>query len=251
MMLLALLLCLCLVIHSPRLHTLRTLQVATHESPTSPRSIRYRLRARKASVAEVLAASNRLIALQYAGQQGAAMWHLALVGSVAAPEESPAHGGSRLVSKNFFASAAMNAQRAQLLGRSVGTTILRSAQELETKDPRREALIEWGSTISLSETTGMPLVPVLVRFNQHLESLLALESSRAVALAGPKATARVLTWLPLLGLVVASAMGIDIVGVFVQTTSGALALALGSLLFGGAFIWMHHLVKQASRGGIR
>ena len=61
----------------------------------------------------------------------------------------------------------------------------------------------WGelaACFDAAEASGCPLADVLARFAAHLETADDAEAARRTALAGPRATVRLLTWLPLSGL---------------------------------------------------
>ncbi|MCC2315450.1 type II secretion system F family protein [Cellulomonas xiejunii] len=93
--------------------------------------------------------------------------------------------------------------------------------------------------------TGAPLADVL----EHLAEAVAADAEQAgdleAALAGPRATARVLTSLPVLGLLVGSAMGARPWQVL---TDGGLGSALGvtgiALVVAGR-VWVGALLRRA------
>ncbi|MDM7832288.1 type II secretion system F family protein [Cellulomonas edaphi] len=96
---------------------------------------------------------------------------------------------------------------------------------------------------------GAPLADVL---EQVAESVAADEEAAAelrAALAGPRATARVLGWLPVLGLVVATLLGarpwVAVLGGGLGTAAALLGVAL--LLVGR--LWTRVLLARAGWGG--
>ncbi|WP_418606655.1 hypothetical protein [Georgenia sp. SUBG003] len=72
----------------------------------------------------------------------------------------------------------------------------------------------------LTHELGAPLAEVLQRCAEGLTEAGHARAARAVALAGPRATARLLGWLPLLGLVLGAGIGADPVGVLCRTDDG-------------------------------
>ena len=73
----------------------------------------------------------------------------------------------------------------------------------------------WGelaACFDTAEASGCPLADVLARFAAHLEAEDDAEAARQTALAGPRATVRLLTWLPLSGLGLGLLLGVDPVG---------------------------------------
>ena len=110
-------------------------------------------------------------------------------------------------------------------------------------DPRFAAL---AATLTLVQATGAPAAPTLARLAQAAaeedEARLAVRS----ALAAPRATARVLTALPLIGLALGQAMGADPVRVLLTTGPGRIAAVVGVLGAVLAALWSRRLVRAAT-----
>lgn len=102
------------------------------------------------------------------------------------------------------------------------------------------------ATLALVHTTGAPAAPTLARLAQAAaqedEARLAVRS----ALAAPRATARVLTALPLIGLGLGQAMGADPVQVLLGTGPGRLAAVVGVMCAVLGVVWTRHLVRRAT-----
>ncbi len=85
----------------------------------------------------------------------------------------------------------------------------------------------------LAEETGAPLAPVLERIASSLQALARLSERRAVLLAGPRATIRLVSALPLLAIGLAWLLGFDPLPILfsfaglLMTVFGGLLLALG------------------------
>lgn len=107
----------------------------------------------------------------------------------------------------------------------------------------------WGelaACIDIAEASGCPLADVLTRLAAQLEAEDDAEAARQTALAGPKATVTLLTWLPLLGLGLGVALGVDPLAVLLGTPIGVAALAGGAALTVAGRIWSARLVRAAA-----
>lgn len=92
---------------------------------------------------------------------------------------------------------------------------------------------------------GAPLAATLARLG---EVLVATDDARrevAIALAGPRATSRVVLALPVLGLLGGAVLGVDTVGVLATTPPGWFCLVTGGGLLFVARRWMRRLVARA------
>lgn len=103
----------------------------------------------------------------------------------------------------------------------------------------------------IAEASGCPLADVLTRFAAQLEVEDDADAARQTALAGPKATVSLLTWLPVLGLGLGTALGVDPLAVLLGTPLGLAALAAGTGLTVAGRIWSAKLVATAAAAGLR
>ena len=100
-------------------------------------------------------------------------------------------------------------------------------------------------SLRMSESAGAPLATSLERAAEHAEERIDALLGRQSALAAPRATGRILSWLPLLGLGLGMLMGSDPVGVLTGSVLGALTGLLGlGLAFAGRR-WTASLVHRA------
>jgi tight adherence protein B len=130
---------------------------------------------------------------------------------------------------------------------STGKTIGNGTGGTGTGGDGRERRV-WGelaACFDIAEASGCPLADVLTRFAAQLEAEDDAEAARQTALAGPKATARLLTWLPLLGLGLGTLLGVDPVKILLQTPFGMAALAAGVVLTAAGRVWSSQLVRAA------
>lgn len=116
---------------------------------------------------------------------------------------------------------------------------------------RRDALIwaDLAACFDIAEASGCPLADVLTRFAAQLEVEDDADAARQTALAGPKATVALLTWLPVLGLGLGAALGVDPLAVLLGTPLGLAALTAGTLLTVAGRIWSSKLVAAAAAVG--
>lgn len=139
---------------------------------------------------------------------------------------------------------------ARSLGRPVGNDGIPALEDLAGEGTRSQA----AAVIAAGRLAGMlgaPLAQVLERVAGGLVTAAEEDDERRAALAGPRATARVLTGLPVLGVVLGTAVGADPVGVLLSGGVGSAALLAGvALLLVGRW-WIARLVLAATRAGQR
>lgn len=115
----------------------------------------------------------------------------------------------------------------------------------------RERLHDLQLSLRMSESAGAPLATSLERAAEHAEERIDALLGRQSALAAPRATGRILSWLPLLGLGLGVLMGSDPVGVLTGSILGALTGMLGlGLAFAGRR-WTAALVHRAEMESTR
>ena len=107
------------------------------------------------------------------------------------------------------------------------------------------AWFQLAACFDVAEATGSPLAELLTRFAAQLEAEDDAEAARQTALAGPRATVRLLTGLPFLGLGLGLAMGVDPVHLLLGSPWGAAALTAGLALTTAGRIWSARLVRAA------
>lgn len=139
------------------------------------------------------------------------------------------------------------ARAASMIGTSVAEAIRTSSvKDLKGGNPvERRIWGELAACLDVAEASGCPLADVLTRFAVQLEAEDDAGDARQTALAGPKATVRLLTWLPVFGLGLGMMLGTDPVGVLLANGVGLAALATGGVLTVAGRIWSSHLVHAA------
>lgn len=103
---------------------------------------------------------------------------------------------------------------------------------------RRVAAI-WG----VAEASGAPLVDALRRLAAGLEGMArAVEEEHGVA-AGPRSTARLLQWLPVVGVALGALVGADVLGVLFTTPFGWGCLVAGGALAAAGARWQRRMLR--------
>lgn len=165
------------------------------------------------------------------------------------PPRGPALGPASLASL----AAARAAARC---GAPVGEAIRRAAAGgLTGRGPARGvgsgareqgAWLQLAACFDVAEASGCALADVLTRFAAQLDAADDAEAARETALAGPRATVRLLSWLPVLGLGVGTLLGVDPLKILLGTSEGLAALAAGAFLTTAGRIWSNRLVRSAA-----
>lgn len=173
--------------------------------------------------------------------------------SVAAPPSGAAMPGRTAALAPGSVRLLAAARAAALRGSPVGAAIRsaaasgRLAGTAEAGAAAREGRVwfQLAACFDVAEATGCPLAEVLTRFAAQLEAEDDAEAARQTALAGPRATVRLLTWLPFLGLGLGMLLGVDPLDVLLGTSWGGAALAAGLALTAAGRIWSARLVRAA------
>lgn len=95
--------------------------------------------------------------------------------------------------------------------------------------------------------SGAPVAEVLERLAATIEAEHDAAALRETALAGPRATVRLLNWLPFMGLGLGMVMGVDPVSVLLGSPSGWLLLAAGLGFVVAGRAWSSALIAAAAR----
>ncbi|WP_343035680.1 hypothetical protein [Isoptericola sediminis] len=114
-------------------------------------------------------------------------------------------------------------------------------------DPRQAAAVIAGAR--LSREVGAPLGQVLESVADALVAEAEAAEERDAALAGPQTTARVLVWLPALGVLLGGVLGADPVGSATDGGFGTAAVVAGGIALAVGRWWTARLVRAARRAG--
>lgn len=108
---------------------------------------------------------------------------------------------------------------------------------------------EVDGVLAVAARTGSPVVPALRALAGALRDRAAAERAVRTALAGPRASARVVLALPAFGVLLGSAWGVDTVGVLTRTPLGWSCVVVAALLVAVAVRWSRHLLAAAADTG--
>ena len=100
----------------------------------------------------------------------------------------------------------------------------------------------------LAERTGCSLGGPVQRLRDADRGEAAVRRELAAQLAGPRATARLLAGLPVVGVALGAGLGADPLGFLLGTSAGAACLAVGGLLVALGLLWTRALVRSVDPG---
>ncbi|MDR6691585.1 tight adherence protein B [Microbacterium sp. 1154] len=112
----------------------------------------------------------------------------------------------------------------------------------------QEAGDAWGGLAaiwSVAVAAGAPLSDALRSVVGAMRETAEVTADVRVALAEPAATARLLGWLPLVGVPLGGLLGFDPIGTLLGDPLGQGCLVLGLILMTTAYIWMRRLSRTA------
>ena len=109
---------------------------------------------------------------------------------------------------------------------------------------RGEPAQVFAALVLVADQSGTPLHSALWALAHSLRDRVATEADIRAVTTAPRQTAWLLMALPPLGLVVAWAVGIDVVEFLVNTALGRASALIGAVLIGLAWMWMRRLVSQ-------
>jgi tight adherence protein B len=122
-----------------------------------------------------------------------------------------------------------------------------SAGRAASDDGMTGALDRLSAAMALSARTGCSLAAVVAAVEDDLRARQRRRRELLVATAGPRASARLLAGLPLLGLAMGSGVGADPWHVLTRTGTGQVLLAAGVLLEVAGIAWTGRLVRGIGR----
>jgi tight adherence protein B len=207
-------------------------------------------RGRKDAVVSFTVVVQQLAALLKGGRTPSRLWdELWLVYAGPGGVEQDA-GRARLSrgSAAVLAAARGAALRGSPVAEAIRLAIPSSGHPAGSREPRVWA--ELAACFDIAEASGCPLADVLTRFAAQLEVEDDAEAARQTALAGPRATVTLLTWLPLLGLGLGICLGVDPVAMLIGTPLGVAALVSGIVLTVAGRIWSSRLVHAAAGAAV-
>ncbi len=114
--------------------------------------------------------------------------------------------------------------------------------------PGAEALADLAVAWRVVEATGGPLAAAVDRLAATARAETAARRELAAQLAGPRATAVLLSLLPVAGVLLGSALGADPLGFLLGTGAGRGCLLAGTVLVAAGTAWTEALAGRAEHG---
>lgn len=105
-----------------------------------------------------------------------------------------------------------------------------------------------GACWSLARLSGAPLGPALHALSEALLDAEATRREIRAAMAGPRATMRLIAVLPLIAVLGGGIGGLDHQSVLFTTSGGIAVLVVALVMMAGAWWWLRLLAKGASPG---
>jgi tight adherence protein B len=128
-------------------------------------------------------------------------------------------------------------------GEPIGTAIVAvSETTIRSEAPAWRAL---AAAWIVATDAGAPLAATLAEFATTLRALAQNERDLRTALAAPAATARLVSVLPVIGVLFGLALGFDTLRTLFTTVPGLACLGVGVLLMLVAHRWNHRLIASA------
>lgn len=132
--------------------------------------------------------------------------------------------------------------RSMRLGERPHEAIRRHAGQLPTA--QRDIFDGMAAVWFVAETAGAPAADMLARYATSCREKADAARERAVALAGPQSTVRVLTWLPVFSLGLGAFIGANPLRLAL-TVPGVLSLGGGIALLLAGRAWMRAMLRRA------
>lgn len=201
----------------------------------------------------------QVAALLAAGRTGPVLW--SVLGQVLAARNGRgpvSHGeraGPAAAENNATLMLILAVERASAMGLPTDVALRSACQVLDSGglfhrrvDPAQKRMwLDMAACFHVCESSGAPVAGVLERLAATLEAEQDAAALRDTALAGPRATVRLLNWLPFLGLALGIFMGVDPVAVLLGGPPGWALLAAGLGLVMAGRAWSARMIAAAAR----
>ncbi|MGH3517924.1 MAG: type II secretion system F family protein [Haloechinothrix sp.] len=107
----------------------------------------------------------------------------------------------------------------------------------------RSPLLQLGRAWALAQRHGIPLAEVADAVRRDMAACARFAAQTHAKMAGPRASASVLTGLPLLGLGLGEAMGAQPLRLLASSTAGQFLLLVGAALIWAGMLWSGRLTE--------
>ena len=136
-----------------------------------------------------------------------------------------------------------DADAERIVRRAAAGSSLTEAIEAQASAPRGEPWRDVAAAWDIAAAVGAPLADCLRSIAVALRDACEAQDDVRIALAEPAGTARLMTWLPLAGLLLGFALGFDVLGVLFTNPIGLACLVAGVALLLVARAWTRRLVR--------
>ncbi len=126
-----------------------------------------------------------------------------------------------------------------------GDDVVAAISTSGTATPRELLLV--AQTWQLADSLGVPIADVLARVDNDVAARRTQARVVASALAGPRSSAVLLAGLPVLGILLGTAMRAHPLRVLFDSVGGQLLLCAGVLLDAAGVLWTNRLITSAER----
>ncbi|GAB3384580.1 hypothetical protein GCM10027568_00510 [Humibacter soli] len=216
-----------------------------------------RRRRKRPPVESVADVAQRLAVLLAAGVSPTAAWQFL---SESAASEATAKRrddgrtvgtGAVVTTREIIAAAAVTASRGGDVARSISSSVDRPAGDRarSRRDDQSAVRSAWSglaAALRVATESGTPMAEALRVLAGALRDVGQTQRDRAVALAGPGATARTVIALPVVGLLFGAGLGFDTLHILFATAAGIGCLIVGVVLMLLAHLWNRALVRRAT-----
>jgi len=191
----------------------------------------------------VAAVAQRLAVLLTAGVSPVSAWTYLLPDDTSGAASGVTSG---VASGGVAPSAARVVRAAAAAGRGGGSIADAVAAEAHAIGGQGgDAWLGLAAAWAVATQAGAPLAACLRELAGSFRDVGQVHRDLAVALAGPQATARMVMALPLVGILLGSALGFNTLQTLFLTVPGLACLAVGTLLMAAAARWNRRLVRSA------
>lgn len=123
--------------------------------------------------------------------------------------------------------------------------------DLKHREATAGALRAMFIATTVSAEVGAPLAEILTRVADGIAAQLEAAAKRHAAQVGPRATARLLGVLPLAALVMASFIGVDVVGMALSGGLNTGIFVVGAVLMVVGNLWSQAMIRRAMNPPVR
>lgn len=172
---------------------------------------------------------------------------IGLCGALAGEVRAGRHPGEALLAVAGTADTLAATQAAVLAAARFGGDVP-AALAGAAREPGAEGLLGVAACWRVAVDSGAGLAAGLERLEGALRAEREQSADLRAQLAGPRTTAVLLAWLPVLGLLLGTVLGARPLHVLLHTGAGLGCLAIGGVLEGAGLWWALRIVRKGEKG---